>query len=114
MASAIAELAAEHRRIEAELDALARSLNSGLPDFGAFHRAWTLLRAHCPRERDVLAAIHPEAARKIAAQYAEALELASHIDEPSGDTVDLARRFVAIVQHTMIEVERDLFPLARD
>jgi hypothetical protein len=29
------------------------------------------------------------------------------------DRPALARRFVAIVQHTIIEVERDVFPLAR-
>jgi len=108
----IAELIAEHRRIEVELDALGQALATGKIDFLAFQRCRVLLRDHYPREQEVLAAIHPAAARKIAGQQAEALELAESVEVGARDAVSLVRRFVAIAQHTIIEEERDVFPLA--
>jgi hypothetical protein len=89
-----ADLIAEHRAIETELDA------------GDLRRAADLCRSLYPREQEFLGTIHADAARKIAGQHAEALELAEHLEDAL-----LARRFVAMVQHTIIEVERDLFPL---
>jgi hypothetical protein len=92
-----AALIAEHRQIEAELDALSQSLAAGEPDLRAFRRASALCREYYPHEEEFLTALHPETARKIASLHA--------------DAVYLIRRFAAIVQHTIIEVERDLLPL---
>ena len=55
-------------------------------------------------------------AAKLRAQHAEALEIAARLPESlsAGQTADaiyLARRFLAIVQHNIIEEERDVFPL---
>jgi hypothetical protein len=106
-----AALIAEHRQIEAELDALSQSLAAGEPDLRAFRRASALCREYYPHEEEFLTALHPEAARKIASQHAEALEIAGHVEGLHADAVYLIRRFAAIVQHTIIEVERDLLPL---
>jgi hypothetical protein len=105
-------LLSAHRRIETELDQVSRSLGAGSLDLDAFHRAWALCREWYPREREWLATVHAEAARKIARQQDEALELAAAVEEAGEDRAALTRRFVAMVQHTIIEVERDVFPLA--
>lgn len=107
------ELIAGHRAVEADLDRISESLAGGAVDLDALNRAWALLRDLYPREQAFLATIHPEGARKIARQHAEALEIAAKLDPSGADAAYLARRFVAIVQHTIIEVERDFFPLAR-
>lgn len=103
---------AAHRRIETELDQVSRSLAAGALDLDAVHRAWELCRELYPREREWLATVHEPAAKKIARQQDEALELAAAVEEAVEDRAALARRFVAMVQHTIIEVERDVFPLA--
>lgn len=104
---------AEHREIEAELDRLGASLRAGAADLDSFRRAWTLCRAHYPAEEEHLAAVHPEAARKLARQHAEALEIAEHVESAGADQMQLLRRFAAIAQHNIIEEERDVFPLDR-
>jgi hypothetical protein len=109
----VAPLLAAHRGIETELDQVSRSLDAGTLDLDAFHRAWALCRDLYPQEREWIAAVHKAAAEKIARQHDEALELAAAVDVAGEDRPALARRFVAIVQHTIIEVERDVFPLAR-
>jgi hypothetical protein len=108
----VAPLLAGHRRIEVELDEVSRSIAAGTLDLDAFHRAWSLCREFYPHEREWLATVHEGAARKISQQQDEALELAAAVDEAAEDRTALARRFVAIVQHTIIEVERDVLPLA--
>jgi hemerythrin-like domain-containing protein len=59
----------------------------------------------------------PGLASKLTAQHDEALEIAARLDESlgagaTGDVLYLARRFLAIVQHNIIEEVRDVFPLA--
>ena len=59
----------------------------------------------------------PALGAKIAAQHAEASEIAARWEESAAaghaaDTRSLARRFCAIAQHNIIEEERDVFPLA--
>ena len=106
------ELMAEHRRIEVELERLAASAAAGLVDLDAFRRAYALCREHYPREQEFLDAVHPGAARKIASQHGEVLEIAGHVEGSTADTVYLVRRFIALAQHNIIEEERDIFPLA--
>jgi hemerythrin-like domain-containing protein len=59
----------------------------------------------------------PGLAAKIAAQHAEAMEIAARLEEAiaagqRSDVLSLARRFHAVAQHNVIEEERDVFPLA--
>ena len=108
----VAPLLAAHRKVEALLDQVSRSLAAGTFDVAAFRSAWELCRELYPHEQEWIATVHGAAARKIARQHDEALELAAAVDEAGEDRAALARRFVAIVQHTIIEVERDVFPLA--
>jgi len=75
--------------------------------------------AHYGREEALLARLarhDPALAAKMAAQHAEALEIAGRAvecaDQPGGDLPYLARRFHAIAQHNIIEEERDVFPAA--
>jgi hypothetical protein len=63
-----------------------------------------------------LEAASPKLALKLRSQHEEALEIAMRLKEcfATGETADLlylARRFVAIAQHNIIEEERDIFPL---
>lgn len=105
-------LVAAHREIDVALDLLARSLDAGVPDLDAFRRAWDLCREHYPREQRFLETVHPRAARKLANQHAEVLEIAMHAESSPADAIPLLRRFVALAQHNIIEAERDVFPLA--
>ena len=105
----IASLIEDHRKIEAALDRFAESLDpADVKD---------LLTRHNLREEEFLNRLQthePGLAAKLRAQHEEALELAAAL-EASADTRDvpyLARRFVAIIQHNIIEEERDVFPLA--
>ena len=76
--------------------------------------------AHYRQEALLLArlgTIYPAVASKISSQHTEACEIASRLEEAisegnSRDILSLPRRFHAIVQHTIIEEERDVFPLA--
>jgi hypothetical protein len=105
-------LTAEHREIE---DALERISAENL-DFEAFRHVHSLCERHYLREEAFLARLPDSLAAKLRAQHAEALEIAGRIEESlsAGQTADaiyLARRFLAIVQHNIIEEERDVFPL---
>jgi hypothetical protein len=115
MQNEILRLIQEHREIEAALDAVSRALVAGHVNDEALRRATELCRRHYSAEDEVLARIHPGAAAKIRAQHEEAMEIAARVDESlaSPDLMFLARRFVAIAQHNIIEEERDVFPLAR-
>jgi hypothetical protein len=58
-------------------------------------------------------------ATKLQGQHDEVLEIASHLIEAEmrGQTADmtyLARRFLAIARHNIIEEERDVFPLVTE
>ena len=85
-----------------------------LPGFGV------RLSGNYLREAQFLAALRehePQLAAKIAAQHEEALEIAAQCEESmaagqDSDVRALARRFLAIAQHNIIEEERDVFPLA--
>jgi len=78
-----------------------------------------LASAHYRSEQaflDALSHEEPALAAKIAAQHAEALEIAAHLEEAlaagqARDVARLVRSFHAITQHNIIEEERDVFPL---
>ena len=101
------------------MDQLAEAAAGGdpVPPFRAIAR---LVVAHYRKEALLLAklsSIYPVLASKISSQHAEACEIASRLEEAisegnSRDILSLARRFHAIVQHNIIEEERDVFPLA--
>jgi hypothetical protein len=118
--SVVAELVREHREIDGPLDLLDESLAAGSIDVLSFRRVTTLAAQHYGREAAflrTLAAHQPAVAAKLGAQHAEALEIASHVEDSlaanqTADAFRLARRFLAIVRHNMIEEERDVFPLA--
>ena len=98
---------AEHRAIEAWLDRLAADGSRE-----SFAAAWRLLAAHYAREERELFALHPGAfTAKLIAQHDEVRELAGHLETAGEDWPQLARRFLAIAQHNIIEEERDFFPL---
>lgn len=96
----IAALKEEHRAIEAALDSLPQLKE--------------LLVVHFRHEEEFLKqlAVHePEVAAKLRSQHEEALEIAGHLEDPlSSDAPYLKKRLVAIVQHNIIEEERDVFP----
>jgi hypothetical protein len=112
-------LRGQHREIELRLDRLAAALAGSEPAAirESFAEAWHLLARHYEfEERTLFAASDPALAvfvRKLAGQHQEARELAGHIESGAeGDELlRLARRFLAIAQHNLIEEERDLFPL---
>jgi hemerythrin-like domain-containing protein len=116
----IAALAEEHGEIETALDRLAENLPSGRVDPHTFQHVRMLLAAHYERETKFLVRLHvhePALAAKLQAQHEEALEIGARLAESlaaaeAGDAMYLARRFVAIAQHNMIEEARDVFPLA--
>jgi hypothetical protein len=96
----IAALMEEHRAIEAALDSLPLLKE--------------LLVAHYRNEEEFLKqlAVHePAMAAKLRSQHEEALEIAGHLEDPQDADADyLRKRLVAIVQHNIIEEERDVFP----
>jgi enoyl-CoA hydratase/carnithine racemase len=120
--SLIAVLTEEHGVIEAALDRLADTAVSGQIDGAIFQEVRDLMAGHYLREEkflDRLQAHEPGLAEKLRAQHEEALEIADRLAESlaAGERADvtyLARRFLAIAQHNMIEEARDVFPLARD
>ena len=111
-------LVGEHREIEAVLDVFAESVTSGAIDVDAFRRVHRLCIRHYQREEAFLvrlAARDAALAAKLRGQHDEALELAGLLEETvisglTGDGTYLARRFLAIAQHNIIEEERDVFP----
>jgi hemerythrin-like domain-containing protein len=116
----VADLVQEHRTIETALDRLGESLASGQLDGGCFRHAAQGIARHYLREEEFIARLRqhePAFAAKLAAQHEEASEIAARLQESlaagqSADVSYLARRFLAIAQHNMIEEERDAFPLA--
>lgn len=111
MEFSIESLVREHREIEASLEAVAAGLLSGVIDQDALRRAHSLCVRHYEREEDLLAGLGERDAAKLRGQHAEALDLADALlAAPGGDAIYLTRRFLAIVQHNMIEEERDVFP----
>jgi hypothetical protein len=113
-------LADEHRGIEAELDRFSVSLAAGHVDGECFGRINGLIVQHYRGEDLFLAQLRKHAPRfadKLKGQHEEALEVADRLEESlalgnAGDATYLARRLLAIVQHNIIEEERDAFPLA--
>jgi hypothetical protein len=111
----IQSLIENHREIEAALDCLA----AANLDVGVFRRAYDLCARHYEREEAFLiqlGAYDATLAAKLRGQHEEALELAARLEESLlagqlADGVYLARRFLAIAQHNIIEEERDVFPL---
>lgn len=96
----IAELKRQHRQIEAAMER-GDSLREALVHHYGDEEAFLAL----------LAVGEPEVASKLRAQHEEALEILGHLETASpGDEVYLKRRLVAIVQHNIIEEERDIFP----
>ena len=118
----IQSLIGEHREIEAVLDVFAESITSGTIDMDALGRVHRLCIRHFQREEAFLvrlAARDTALAAKLRGQHDEALELAALLEEAAvtgltGDRIYLARRFLAIAQHTTIEEERDVFPFVGD
>jgi hypothetical protein len=121
MREAIRLARAEHRGIEIWLDRMAAALASGTIDAAraAFFEARRAALAHYEHEEHTLIGPMrphlPQFAAKMTGQHDEARELAGHLDDPSvpeAEWLQLARRFLAICQHNIIEEERDWFPLA--
>ena len=110
----------QHRAMEQHLDDLLSAIEANAGFLQSFRKAHTLATEHYRAEEGFLAEIarHEAAlAEKMAAQHAEALEMAAGLEEAmaagqTGDALRLARRFHAIAQHNIIEEERDVFPLA--
>ena len=118
MGISIESLVAGHREIEGALEPLAASVAAGCLDAGAFRAARRLCVEHDQREEsllDRLSARDAALAAKLRGQHAEVLEVAGRLEEAlaaddARDAMYLARRFLAIVQHNIIEEERDVFP----
>ena len=111
-------LIGEHRGIERELDCLAEGIATGAIDIDTLRRVHQLCILHYEREEPFLVRLGERdapLATKLRGQHCEALELADRLQEAvaAGQTRDglyLARRFLAIAQHNIIEEERDVFP----
>ena len=109
----------EHRVIESSLERLAESIAAGRIDADVFRHVADLVAEHYRREETFLAQLQlhePGLAAKLRAQHDEALEIAARLAESldagqNPDAIYLARRFLAIAQHNIIEEERDVFPL---
>lgn len=116
VSSLIENLIHEHRLIEADLDLLAAAIASRQIEAAAFRDLAALNAKHYLREEaflDLLEQHEPRLASKLKAQHAEALEVATRIEEAFdiGDHADvlyLARRFLAVPQHNIIEEERGI------
>jgi hypothetical protein len=112
---------AEHRGFEMCLDKLAGAISAGQVE--AARAAWFEARraglAHYDHEEaslfPALEPRFPALVAKMRGQHEEAREIAGHLDDralPEAEWMGLARRFLAIAQHNIIEEERDLFALA--
>ena len=114
-------LRSEHSEIELRLDRLAVALTSGSTAAArtAYAEAWRLAREHYAGEEGLFfTAVRPQLpalTEKMERQHGEARELAGHLEDPDlpeSEWLWLARRWLAITQHNIIEEERELFPLA--
>ncbi|MGA3016587.1 MAG: hemerythrin domain-containing protein [Bryobacteraceae bacterium] len=110
----------QHRAMERHLDDLLSAIEAGAGFLESFRKVHSLAAEHYGAEEELLREIarHEAAlAGKMAAQHAEALEMAAALEEVvaaghADDALRLARRFHAVAQHNIIEEERDVFPLA--
>jgi hypothetical protein len=110
-----------HRRLELLLDELLEASAAGTVVPAGCHAARREATALYAAESTFLDALNhhsPSVAVKLAGQQAEVLELAAALAESLAaghhpDSLQLVRRFCALAQHTIIEEERDVFPLAR-
>jgi hemerythrin-like domain-containing protein len=110
----------QHRAMEQHLDDLLSAIEASADFLESFRKACGLAAEHYRAEEELLAEIarrEAALAEKMAAQHAEALEMAACLEEAvaagqASDALRLARRFHAIAQHNIIEEERDVFPLA--
>ena len=110
----------QHRAMEQHLDDLLSAIEASADFLESFRKAYGLAAEHYHAEEELLAEIarrEAALAEKMAAQHAEALEMAACLEEAvaagqASDALRLARRFHAIAQHNIIEEERDVFPLA--
>jgi len=120
MRAELTVLANEHRPLEAALDRLAESVLSGHIDTALLASVAEGIALHYVHEEEFLSALEaqePALAAKLRAQHNEVLELSSQLHDSlqagnASDVSYLARRFLAMAQHNMIEEERDVFPLA--
>jgi hemerythrin-like domain-containing protein len=120
MNPSITALCQEHRKVETLLEILAESIRGGNVDAEAFRNAAALTAQHYSLENEFLNRLErldSVLTRKLRAQHGEAMEIAARLQEcfdagEGADVLYLARRFAAIVQHNIIEEERDVFPLA--
>lgn len=112
---------AEHRGVEICLDRLASALAAGAVEAAraAFFEARRAALGHYEHEeRALFTGLEPHLpalVAKMRGQHDEARELAGHLENPAlpePEWIELARRFLAIAQHNIIEEERDLFALA--
>jgi len=112
----------EHRAVEEWLDRLIGAIRANGDFLASFREAHRLAMEHYRGEESLLAEIarqEPEVAKKLAAQHAEALEIAAGVEQAiaagqAEDALRLAKRFHAIAQHNIIEEERDVFPLTAE
>jgi hypothetical protein len=111
-------LIGEHREIEGELDCLAEGIATGAINIDTLRRVHRLCILHYEREEPFLVRLGERdapLATKLRGQHCEAMEVADRLHEAvdadqTCDAIYLARRFLAITQHNMIEEERDVFP----
>jgi len=114
----IASLVEEHAVFDSTLDRLEDAIAASRIERETFREIAQLAAAHYRHEEPFLVRLqvsHPALAAKLRAQHEEALEIAARLDESLAarqtDVIYLARRFLAIARHNMIEEERDVFPL---
>jgi hypothetical protein len=118
MSFSIESLTREHREIEAALEYLTEAIGSLTVNVDAVKRLEALCLRHFKNEEAFLiwlAARDAPCAAKLRGQHDEAIELAARLHEAqlagqARDAMYLARRLLAIVQHNIIEEERDVFP----
>ncbi len=109
----------EHRRIEETLDALIEALHGGdaTTALELFRTAWRRAEPHFQAEEQVLFPALPAGFGKLVAkmeeQHAQVREVAAELEGAGAvDFIALGRRFHALLQHHLIEEERDLIALA--
>ena len=116
MVSATDLLREDHRRIEVPLDALEAALQAREPVAGCLAEVAEAVERHAVREArfwELLRRHAPAMAAKLADQHAQEREALGYFaDAGDGDQLRLARRYLALVEHNLIEEERDVFPLA--
>lgn len=113
-----AHLAAEHRRIEAPLEAFLQALLAGESAEAPFRRARELAARHFELEEKILfAAVRhqfPDLVKKMESQHEAVREIGEAFAAAAPEAPDrlrLGRHFQAMLQHHLIEEERDFFPL---